>query len=74
LTIIGASGLIIAGLRTLAALVIDPETQKWQLTEKTPQIILLTLGWVMLLVIGVLPQLSIPALTNMALIFISTPP
>jgi formate hydrogenlyase subunit 3/multisubunit Na+/H+ antiporter MnhD subunit len=74
LTIIGASGLIIAGLRTLGALVIDPETQKWQLTEKKSQIILLISGWVMLLMVGVLAQLSIPALTNMALIFISTPP
>jgi len=74
LTIVGASGLIIAGLRTLGALVIDPEIREWQITEKIPQIILLTLGWVMLLIIGVLPQLSIPALTNMALIFISTPP
>ncbi len=69
LGLLGTIGLLAAGIRTLSVLVQNVKGEEdWQINESIPQIIFLTGGWLMLVVIGLLPQLFIPILTNMAII------
>jgi NADH:ubiquinone oxidoreductase subunit 2 (subunit N) len=69
LGLLGTTGLLAAGIRTMAILAQNTKSdQDWKVNESIPEIIFLTGGWLMLIVTGLLPQLFIPILTNMAII------
>ncbi len=72
LAFLGTMGLVVAGIRTLVTLVQEnAEGRKWRLTERVSQVFFLAGGWLMLIIVGTLPQLFIPILTNMAIIHIA---
>jgi formate hydrogenlyase subunit 3/multisubunit Na+/H+ antiporter MnhD subunit len=72
LAVLGTMGLVLAGIRTLSTLVqVDRKEGKWVVTERIPQVVYLAGGWLMLLIVGTLPQFFIPILTNMAIIHIA---
>jgi NADH-quinone oxidoreductase subunit N len=69
LAILGMMGVMVAGIRTLVTLVqVQGGEQKWRITERLSQVIFLVSGWLMLLIVGTMPQLFLPILTNMAII------
>ena len=74
LSLLGCAGVMIAGLRSLATLVAGPEESPWSLSESQPQVILLLAGVGLLIFVGLFPQLYMPFLTNMAIIFTSPAP
>jgi len=74
LSLIGVAGLLFAGFRTLAILLRKTELNGWHSTEKRSQILLLIFGWIILIIMGILPQFFLPALTELAGIFGSPVP
>ena len=74
ITLVGISGLLFAGFRTLAILIDNPDPQGWQITEERPQIVLLIVGWIILILMGILPQTFLPSLTEITNIFGTTSP
>jgi NADH:ubiquinone oxidoreductase subunit 2 (subunit N) len=74
LCLVGCGGLLLAGLRTLSTLVIAPEDEGWQIGETRAQAALLLAGVGLLIFIGIFPQLYVPSLTNMAVIFANPSP
>ena len=69
LSLVGCCGVLIAGLRSLSALVTDPEGGSWQISETRVQVVLLLAGAGLLIITGLFPQLYMPTLTNYAIIF-----
>lgn len=69
LALAGSAGLLTAGLRTLAVLVTSPGETGWRLTERRPQLALLSLGWLMLFIIGLLPHWFLPSLAGIVNLF-----
>jgi NADH-quinone oxidoreductase subunit N len=74
LSLVGCGGVLIAGLRGLSALVSAQEEERWQISETKAQVVLLLAGVGLLLFIGLFPQLYMPSLTNMAIIFANPAP
>ena len=66
LVLLGFIGLLFAGFRTLAVLVMGQENEDWRITETRPQLLLLGMGMGMLFLIGLLPQWFMPMMINMA--------
>ena len=71
LTLLGTAGLFISGLRSLAILVMgtDTEPQGWQIQERSTVILFLGIGVVVLLAIGLFPQIFLPPLGELARAF-----
>lgn len=63
--LLGSAGLLVGGVRTLAVLVIGDEERGWQFTETWEEAIFLSLGALLLLLMGLFPQWILPLLTNM---------
>jgi NADH:ubiquinone oxidoreductase subunit 2 (subunit N) len=74
LSLIGCGGVLIAGLRSLSALVTAHEDGHWQISETKVQVVLLLAGVGLLIFIGLFPQLYMPALTDMAMTFANPSP
>ncbi|OGO38810.1 MAG: hypothetical protein A2W35_17460 [Chloroflexi bacterium RBG_16_57_11] len=74
LSLVGCSGVLIAGLRSLSALVTSPDEAHWHISETRVQVVLLLAGAGLLLFTGLFPQLYMPQLTNLAIIFTSPSP
>ncbi|MGW8249015.1 MAG: hypothetical protein ACWGO1_00105 [Anaerolineales bacterium] len=70
----GYIGLIIGGIRSVAVLVLSSDESPWKVSETRLESILLILGSLVLLVMGLLPQLFTPALAQMAEIFLRSSP
>ncbi len=68
-TLAGTTGLFVAGLRTLAVLLQAPEDEPWRIAARGLQVILLGGGIFLLLFAGLFPQIYIPTLTRMAILF-----
>lgn len=71
LSLLGGAGLLLSALRTLAVLVMRPEASPPEsgqvaVSERRPEIGLLTVGWVLLFLIGLMPQWFLPALAEVA--------
>lgn len=73
-SLIGCGGLLVAGLRSLTTLVTAPGEVRWQISESRLQVILLLAGAGLLIFAGLFPQLYMPTLTNMAIIFANPAP
>jgi NADH:ubiquinone oxidoreductase subunit 2 (subunit N) len=74
LSLVGIAFLLIAAIRSIAVLVMNPEQQPWTISENRFQLILLSLGGLALLVVGLMPQIILPQLINMAFIYGNTGP
>jgi NADH-quinone oxidoreductase subunit N len=72
--LIGYIGLMVAGIRSMAVLVISSEDIPWKLNETKVESILLIVGSITLLIMGLFPQLFTPALAQMADIFLRSSP
>jgi hypothetical protein len=72
--LLGNIFLFIAAVRTLMVLLNSSSQDSWHISERNWQGVLLTLGTIMLFVVGLMPQWFIPALTNMGMIFSGASP
>jgi formate hydrogenlyase subunit 3/multisubunit Na+/H+ antiporter MnhD subunit len=66
LSLLGCTGLVAAGVRTLAVLVMGPGEASWRLTENRSQAAMLGVGMAFIFLIGFFPQLFLPLLVDMA--------
>jgi NADH-quinone oxidoreductase subunit N len=73
-SLVGCGGVVVAGLRGLSALISTQEDEHWQISETKVQVVLLLAGVGLLLFIGLFPQVYMPSLTNMAIIFANPAP
>jgi NADH:ubiquinone oxidoreductase subunit 2 (subunit N) len=64
--LLGAVGLLMAGLRTLAVVVMTPDREPIQFQESRGQQVLLALGGLALFLVGLFPVWVLPALVNLA--------
>ena len=71
LSMLGSVGLIIAAVRTLVVFVSGRDVEIWHVEEKRWEGVLLVLGAAALFVFGLFPQLFLPALANMARMFVN---
>ena len=74
LVLLGNIFLFIAAVRTLMVLLNSSSQDSWHISERNWQGVLLSLGTIMLFVVGLMPQWFIPALTNMGMIFSGASP
>ena len=63
--LIGCMGLLFGGVRTLAVLVTGDEEVGWQITETRQERVFLAIGVIILLLLGLFPQLFLPSLVNL---------
>lgn len=63
--LIGCMGLLFGGVRTLAVLVIGDEELGWLITETRQERVFLAIGIILLLLLGLFPQLFLPSLANL---------
>lgn len=68
--LLGCAMLFASALRTIAVMVMHPESVPWKFTEKGLKTILLFSGSLILFLLGLTPQSYMPMLTNLASIFI----
>jgi len=66
---LGIFGLFIGGVRALAVLVMSPENSTWGLGETWQQGILMGLGLIVLLLLGLFPQMVQPLIVNLPAAF-----
>ncbi len=66
LVLLGFIGVLFAGARTLAVLVMGQENENWRIHEARPEIFFLGIGMGMIFLIGLLPQWFMPMMINMA--------
>lgn len=66
---LGLGGLAVAALRTLAVLIGSDEPEPWRIGETRLQAALLIAGALGLFILGCFPQLFLPILTNLGIIF-----
>lgn len=66
LSLVGSAGLIIAGLKTIMVIIPSNIKNTLNISETKPQIVLLSIGTLILFTIGLMPQIFIPMLINMA--------
>lgn len=66
---LGLAGLLIAAIRTLAALVMATEDKRWEVKESWVQISMLGLGIVGLFLLGLFPQILQPYLSSLPKLF-----
>lgn len=59
--LVGMAGLITAALRSLAVLIMSPEEQPWQISERRWQIGLIVAGCLALLLVGLFPRVFLPS-------------
>lgn len=71
---VGLGGLAAAALRSLAALITGEEPAPWQIGENRMQFALLTCGALLLFIAGSFPQIYLPTLTNLGIIFAGPAP
>ena len=71
LTLLGTAGLFVGGLRSLAVFLRDPgvDTNSWQFQERGAVVVFLVIGVMLILGVGLFPQVFLPPLANLAQTF-----
>jgi NADH-quinone oxidoreductase subunit N len=74
LSLVGCGGVLLAGLRSLSALIAPAEDKGWRISETKVQVVLLLAGAGLLIITGLFPQIYMRSLTNLAIIFANPSP
>lgn len=64
LSLAGCFGLLVGALSVLAVLIEDPGDPRESTQETTPQVLFLSLGWLLIILVGVVPQWFIPTMVS----------
>jgi formate hydrogenlyase subunit 3/multisubunit Na+/H+ antiporter MnhD subunit len=68
-TLLGTVGLIISAIRTLAVLTMGKQETKWKITESSGTIIFLSVGVVLLFLVGLFPHWFFPQSLDVSQVF-----
>jgi formate hydrogenlyase subunit 3/multisubunit Na+/H+ antiporter MnhD subunit len=68
-TMFGCFGLFISGLRSMAVMTMGDKEEIWSLHETRGSLIFLSIGLILIFLVGVLPQWFLPQMTNAAQVF-----
>jgi len=66
---VGLAGLLTSAFRTLAVVVMAPEDATWEMRGSWLQNILIGIGIILILLLGIFPQLMYPILMNLPATF-----
>jgi formate hydrogenlyase subunit 3/multisubunit Na+/H+ antiporter MnhD subunit len=72
--LIGCMGLLFGGVRTLVVLVTGDDETSWKITETRQERVFFGIGVMLLILMGVIPQLFLPFLANLPFKFVQFTP
>ena len=67
--LLGSIGLFFSGIRTMAVISMDEKMEKWSIQENRGVIIFLSIGLILLFVVGLFPQWFYPWFSDVAKVF-----